>query len=332
VSLDLLRQRAVPFAIGLNRPFRGVTQRIGLLIPGPSGWGEFAPFTDYSDEAAGRWLNAALEAAYGSWPAPQRHVVESNAIIPAVSPPQAQQLAQHAIDVLGCTTIKCKVGDGQDAARLAAVRSVLPPSGRIRLDVNAGWSVDDTVDFWQRYGGADIDYLEQPVRTFDELIALRPQIDARIALDESIRWDPTAAGVDLAAVADVAIIKVAPLGGVHAAMEVAERIGLPVVVSGAMDSSVGLSAAVACAAALAELDGPCGFGTGTLLADDLVAAPLMPRDGVVPVGRIEPNMAQLAAARARISAPDLAHLMDQLTRAWWSGPAEIWSEHIRQDA
>lgn len=332
MSLDLLRQRAVPFAIGLNRPFRGLTQRIGLLIPGPSGWGEFAPFTDYSDDAAGRWLNAALEAAYGSWPAPRRAAISVNAIIPAVTPPEAMQLAQYAIDVLGCTTIKCKVGDADDAARLAAVRSVLPSGGRIRLDVNAGWTVEETVNFWQRHGGADIDYLEQPVRTLDDLKALRPRIDARIALDESIRWDPTAAGVDLAAIADVAIIKVAPLGGVHAAIAVAERIGLPVVVSGALESSVGLSAAVACAAAMPELAGPCGFGTGALLADDLTATTLIPRDGVVPVGRIEPNMAQLAAARARISAPDREHLMDQLTKAWWSGPADAWGPLIGQDA
>jgi o-succinylbenzoate synthase len=331
VSLDLLRERAVPFAIRLNRSFRGVTERVGLLIPGPSGWGEFAPFADYSDEGAGRWLNAALEAAYGTWPAPVRDVVAVNAIIPAVSPDEARNLARHAVEVLGCTTIKCKVGDDEEAARLDAIRSVLPSGGRIRLDVNTGWSVDDTVRFWHRHGGADIDYLEQPVRTIAELVELRSQIDAPIALDESIRWNPAAADVDLAAVADVAIIKVAPLGGVRAAIDVAQRIGLPVVVSGAMDSSIGLSAGLACAAAIADLAGPCGFGTGTLLTDDLVQAPLIPRHGVLPVGRVEPDMAALAAARARVNASDLQRLTDQLTRAWWNGPAETWGGRIGQD-
>jgi O-succinylbenzoate synthase len=331
VSLDLLRERAVPFALRLNRRFRGVTERVGLLIPGPSGWGEFAPFADYSDEGAGRWLNAALEAAYGTWPAPVRDVVAVNAIIPAVAPTEAQEMARHAIEVLGCTTIKCKVGDVDEAARLDAIRSVLPGGGRIRLDVNTGWSVDDTVRFWQRHGGADIDYLEQPVRTIAELVELRSRIDARIALDESIRWNPGAADIDLASVADVAIIKVAPLGGVQAAIDIAQRIGLPVVVSGAMDSSVGLSAGLACAAALPDLAGPCGFGTGTLLADDLVREPLIPRHGVLPVGRVTPDVTALAAARARITAPDMRRLTDQLTRAWWNGPAETWGGRIGQD-
>jgi O-succinylbenzoate synthase len=331
VSLDLLRERAVPFALRLNRRFRGVSERVGLLIPGPSGWGEFAPFADYSDEGAGRWLNAALEAAYGTWPVPVRNVVAVNAIIPAVAPDEARDMARHAIEELGCTTIKCKVGDVDEAARLDAIRSVLPADGRIRLDVNTGWSVDDTVRFWQRHGGADIDYLEQPVRTIEELVELRSRIDARIALDESIRWNPDAADVDLADVADVAIIKVAPLGGVQAAIDIAQRIGLPVVVSGAMDSSIGLSAGLACAAAIPDLAGPCGFGTGTLLTDDLVHTPLIPRNGVLPVGRVAPDMPSLAAARARISASDLQRLTDQLTRAWWNGPAETWGGRIGQD-
>jgi o-succinylbenzoate synthase len=331
VSLDRLRERAVPFAIRLNRTFRGVTERVGLLIPGPSGWGEFAPFADYSDAAAGRWLDAALEAAYGTWPEPKRDVIAVNAIIPAISPDDARALARYAIEELGCTTIKCKVGDVDEAARLDAIRSVLPSGGRIRLDVNTGWTVDETVRFWQRHGGADIDYLEQPVRTIDELLELRSRIDARIALDESIRWDPQAADVALAKVADLAIIKVAPLGGVRAAIDVAQRIGLPVIVSGAMDSSIGLSAGLACAAALPELAGPCGFGTGTLLVDDLVATPLVPHGGVLPVGRVDPDMAKVSAARARITAADLQRLNDQLTRAWWNGPAETWGGLIGQD-
>lgn len=332
MSIELLRARAVPFALPLRTRFRGITERIGVLIPGPRGWGEFAPFADYDDAAAARWLHTALEAAYEPWPALVRTSVPVNAIIPAVGPEAARAIAAHAVDVLGCTTIKCKVGDVDDAARLAAVRSVLPDGGRIRLDVNAGWSVADAVTFWERHGGSDIEYLEQPVRTLTELAALRSQIDARIALDESIRWDPDAAGADLAEFGDVAIIKVAPLGGVVAALDVAARIGLPVVVSGSLDSSVGLAPALACAGALPVLAGACGLGTGELFAADLTEPGLVPRDGALPVVHPQPDMAQLATARARIDAQQRERILDQLTRAWWHGPADIWAERIGKDA
>jgi O-succinylbenzoate synthase len=273
-----------------------------------------------------------LEAAYQPWPAPQRSSIATNAIIPAGTRDDVVENVRHAVDVLGCTTIKLKVGDEHDAERLAIVRSLLPPAGRIRLDVNAGWTVAQTIEFWHAHGDTDIDYLEQPVRTYEELQELRSQVDCRIALDESIRWDPTQATANFAEVADVAIIKVAPIGGIRAAIDTAERIGLPVVVSGSMDSSIGLAHAVACASVMPHLAGPCGFGTGVLLADDLLRPSLIPQGGIVPVTPAAPDLDLLAQARARVSDAERERLMVQLEQAWWSGPAEIWSEHIRQDA
>ena len=332
MTLDHLRASAVPFALRLAVPFRGVRERYGLLIPGPLGWGEFAPFDDYDDDAAGRWLAAALEAGHEPWPEPVRDAIAVNAIIPALDPDQVTAMARFALDELGCTTLKIKVGDDGDAARLAAVRALLPENGRIRLDVNGKWTVEQTLWFWEQHGAPDIDYLEQPVKTVEELAAIRTRSDVPIALDEIIRWHPDAAGEDVRALGDVAIIKVAPLGGVRAALDVAARIGLPVVVSGSLDSSIGLDAALACAAALPSVAGPCGLGTGVLLRDDLVAPTVLPRDGCIDVARRDPDVALLAAARARVDADTATHLFDALTRAWWSDPAEPWRERIGKDA
>ena len=332
MTLDHLRASAVPFGLRLAVAFRGVRERFGLLIPGPLGWGEFAPFDDYDDDAAGRWLAAALEAGHEPWPEPVRDAIPVNAIIPALDPDQVTAMVRFALDELGCTTLKIKVGDDGDADRLAAVRALLPEHGRIRLDVNAQWTVEQTVRFWEQHGGTDIDYVEQPVKTVEELAAIRTRSDVPIALDEMIRWHPDLAGEELRTLGDVAIVKVAPLGGVRAALDVAARIGLPVVVSGSLDSSIGLDAAVACAAALPQLGGPCGLGTGVLLRDDLVAPTLLPRDGRIDVARRDPDVALLAAARARVDADVAAHLFDALTRAWWSEPAEPWRERIGKDA
>ena len=332
MTLDHLRASAVPFGLRLAVAFRGVRERFGLLIPGPLGWGEFAPFDDYDDNAAGRWLASALEAGHEPWPEPVRDAIPVNAIIPALDPDQVTAMVRFALDELGCTTLKIKVGDDGDADRLAAVRALLPEHGRIRLDVNAQWTVEQTVRFWEQHGGTDIDYVEQPVKTVEELAAIRTRSDVPIALDEMIRWHPDLAGEELRTLGDVAIVKVAPLGGVRAALDVAARIGLPVVVSGSLDSSIGLDAAVACAAALPQLGGPCGLGTGVLLRDDLVAPTLLPRDGRIDVARRDPDVALLAAARARVDADVAAHLFDALTRAWWSEPAEPWRERIGKDA
>lgn len=332
MTLDHLRASAVPFALRLAVPFRGVRERFGLLIPGPVGWGEFAPFDDYDDDAAGRWLLAALEAAHEPWPEPVRDAIAVNAIIPALDPDQVTAMARYALDELGCTTVKIKVGDDGDAARLAAVRALLPEHGRIRLDVNGKWSVEQTLRFWEQHGAPDIDYVEQPVKTAEELAAIRTRSDVPIALDEIIRWQPDLAGEELRTLGDVAIIKVAPLGGVRAALDIAARIGLPVVVSGSLDSSIGLDAALACAAALPHLAGPCGLGTGVLLRDDLVQPTVLPRGGQINVARHVPDVALLAAARARIDADVAARLFDTLTRAWWSDPAEAWRERIGKDA
>jgi len=325
-ALDHLLSVAVPFAIQLRTEFRGVHQRLGCVIPGPSGWGEFAPFDDYSPAAAARWLGAALEAAFGTWPVPERSRIETNAIIPAIDPHTAVRYVTDAVVMHGCTTVKVKL-DGElalDEPRIAAIRSALDsliPDGRIRVDVNGRWSQQQALHDGLRLASYGLEYIEQPTRELSGLGALRDQVP--IAVDEGVRLTDR---TDLADVADIAVIKVAPLGGVGASLQRAERIGLPIIVSGSMDSSIGLAAGIAAAAAIPDLAGPCGFGTGLLIRDDLVDQPTIPIDGSVHAERRAPDLDALARARARVR--DEHVILDRLRQAWWAGASERWAPTI----
>jgi O-succinylbenzoate synthase len=279
--------------------FRGIEVRDGVLVHGPAGWGEFSPFWDYDAYRAASWLLAAREAAEQGWPAPVRDRVPVNAVVPAVPAERAGEMVRAA----GCTTVKVKVGErgqglGDDVARVAAVRDALGPGGRIRVDVNGGWPVDEAV---HRIRALDVaahglEYVEQPCRDLEDLAALRRRVDVPIAADESIRLSDDPVRVVRAEAADIAILKVAPLGGVATCLILAEQLGLPVVVSSALETSVGLAAGVALAAALPELPYACGLGSGLLLAQDVVADRLVPVDGELDVRRAVPDLALLASA------------------------------------
>ena len=131
--------------------------------------------------------------------------------------------------------------------------------------------------------------IEQPER----FAGIR-KVEVPVAADESIRraGDPYRVR-DLEA-ADVAVLKVQPLGGVRACLRIAEDIGLPVVVSSALETSVGIAAGLALAAALPELEHACGLATVQLLTGDVTPAPLLPRDGALPVVRPEVDDTLLA--------------------------------------
>ena len=286
-------------------PFRGVTHREALLLRGPAGWGEFSPFLEYDDAEASRWLAAALEAAYIGWPDPLRTSIPVNATVPAVP---ADQVASVLARFPGCTTAKVKVAQaGQvltdDVDRVAAVREWLGRNGKLRVDANAAWSLDEARKAVTALAPYDLEYVEQPCASVEELAALRlalarSGLDVRVAADESIRKAQDPLRVALAGAADVVILKVAPLGGVVAALEVALACGLPVVVSSALDTSVGISAGVALAAALPELAFACGLATTSLMATDVVLASLDGHGGSIPVGAVEPDPERLASLAA----------------------------------
>jgi o-succinylbenzoate synthase len=285
------------YRVPLRTRFRGIDVRDGVLVRGPVGWGEFSPFWDYDDAESRRWWAAAVEAAVDGWPAPLRSSVPVNVTVPAVGPERA-----HAIvTASGCRTAKVKVADpGQteadDLARVAAVRDALGPSGAIRVDANAAWDVDTAAARIRALDRVGLEYVEQPCAGLAELAALRRRIDVRIAADEAVRRAADPLTVDLREACDVVVLKAQPLGGVRAALRVAEAHGLPCVVSSALESSVGIAAGVALAAALPELPFACGLATVALFAGDVCSTPLLPVDGALPVIRPEPDALAAVAA------------------------------------
>jgi len=287
------------YRVPLHTRFRGIDVRDGVLVHGPAGWGEFSPFWDYDDAESRRWWAAAEEAAVHGWPAPLRDRVPVNVTVPAVDADRA-----HAIvSASGCRTAKVKVAEpGQSAAddleRVEAVRDALGPAGAIRVDANAAWDVDTAVARIRELDRVGLEYVEQPCATLAELAALRRRIDVRVAVDEGVRRSADPLTVDLREAGDVVVLKVQPLGGVRAALRVAETHGLPCVVSSALESSVGIAAGVALAAALPELPFACGLATVALFTDDVTSTPLLPVDGYLPVVRPQPDRLDAVAADA----------------------------------
>ena len=299
--------RVVGYDVPLRTRFRGLTRRDGLLLHGDAGWAEFSPFWDYDAPESAAWLAAAREAAHTEYPAPVRDRVPVNVTVPAVGPEDAHRIVTASG---GCTTAKVKVAEANqtlddELARLEAVRDALGPGGKVRIDVNARWDLDTALHrlpLLDRAAGG-LEYAEQPCTTVEDLATLRRRLTIPIAADESIRRAADPYRVRDAQAADVVVLKVQPLGGVRACLRLAEEIGLPVVVSSALESSIGLAAGVALAAALPELHHACGLATAHLLATDTVAEPLLPVDGHLPVTRPDPAEAALAAAA---QSPELA--------------------------
>ncbi|MBV9293290.1 MAG: o-succinylbenzoate synthase [Frankiales bacterium] len=270
--------------------FRGQDRRTGVLLRGAAGWGEFSPFPDYDAATCARWLAAAREAADLGWPAPLRDSVPVNTTVPAVDPDRAAELVRGS----GCSTAKVKVAErGQsladDVARVEAVRDAIGPEGKVRVDANGAWTVDEAVTALTALDAFDLEYAEQPVRSLDDMAALRRRVDVRLAADESVRTADDPLRIAGLHAADIVVLKVQPLGGVRRCLEVAESCGLPVVVSSAVETSVGLAAGVALAAALPELPFACGLGTLPLIDGDVSDDSLVPVDGALPVRRVEPR-------------------------------------------
>ena len=299
-SLEELVAAAVPFRVPLRTRFRGVTYREGILFRGPRGAGEFAPFDDYDAVAAARWLAAAVDAAWAQPPLAVRDCVAVNAIIPDVDLDTTRELARAAA-LAGCDTMKIKVATAaadaaeksitseRDLLRVAAVRTVLNEvfgagHGRIRIDANAAWQVEDAIHVLPLLHDAagGLEYVEQPCVELADCAQVRAATSVPIAIDEGLRRADVFDEQTLAAIrdaADVVIVKPIPLGGAAATLRIVEQVGRPVVVSGSMDTSVGLSYVLATACALPSVELACGLGTGSLLAGDLTKSTLLPVAG-----------------------------------------------------
>ncbi|WP_396641906.1 o-succinylbenzoate synthase [Microbacterium sp.] len=308
-SFDELRERAVVVALPLRVRFRGLDVREALLLEGPAGWTEFSPFAEYGDDEAATWLEAALDYGWQELPEPKRTEIMVNATVPAVP---AASVADVLARFPGCRTAKVKVAEpGQrladDVERVRAVRHELGAEGRIRVDANGGWNVDEAEHAVHALAEFDLEYIEQPCASIDELVQLRERIrylDIPIAADESVRKAEDPVAVARAGAADLLVIKAQPLGGIRRALDIVERAGLPVIVSSALDTAIGLSMGAALAAALPDLDYDCGLGTSALFDTDV--ASFAPRAGTIAVGRIWPD----ADALERLAAPPER-------REWW---------------
>ncbi|MCY0903953.1 o-succinylbenzoate synthase [Arthrobacter sp. H14-L1] len=292
--------------------FRGIVAREILLLDGPRGWSEFSPFTEYDDAESARWLAAAIEAGWQGFPEPRRTLIPVNATVPAVP---AVRVPEILASFDTTVAVKVKVAEpGQtlddDVARVSAVRAALPAAA-IRVDANGGWSVAQAVPALTRLADFELEYAEQPVPDIAALAAVRRTLAARrvpvlIAADESVRKETDPLAVARAGAADLIIIKVAPLRGVRRALKIVAAAGLPAVVSSALDSSVGIRAGVALAAALPELPYACGLGTVSLFAGDVVRDPLVAAGGHIAVRDVaaEPDLLERYAVSGQ-------------RRAWW---------------
>lgn len=276
----------------LRVPLAGRNHRDVVLLEGPAGWGEWSPLPGYpSDPAVCR--RAAEAAASVEWPAARRSQVEVNALVPGVPPTEAAALAATAV-ARGFRALKVKVGDVDGLDRVAAVRDAAGPPVRIRVDANGAWDVDTAAAALARMARYDLELVEQPVASLEDLAALRRRIDLPLAADEAVRDLADARRLHQVDAADALVLKVQPLGGVAAALAVAEAARVPVIVTSMYETSVGLAAGLALAAALDDLPYACGLGTAELFEADVVADPLVPVAGVLEVRRPLPDAVRIA--------------------------------------
>jgi len=276
-------------SIPVKANFRGINFREIALFEGPAGWSEFSPFIEYSNKESSTWLKAAIEGATKEPPKPIRDQVEINATLPNVKVSEVKELLAG---FNGCNTIKIKINDFEtDQALLIECLKEIPKA-KFRLDVNGGWALEEAIANVQSYEkafGSLIEYIEQPCTDFADLNSLRNSTGIKIAVDESIRKYLAGDLTKIKEVADIAIIKWAPTGGIVAALEVIEKIGLPVVISSALDSSVGISHGLSLAEAVPNLYGACGLGTVCLFEGDVTSNPLMPINGIIKNRKVIPD-------------------------------------------
>ena len=284
--LETMRVIALP----TKTNFRGINVREIALFKGEYGWGEFSPFLEYDHAESAPWLACAIEAATKSRTQLYRNSVKVNGTIPATNDKNVIKALVETYQ--GVTTFKVKVGDNlsEDIVRLAQIRS-LGRKINIRIDVNGLWSVKDALTnlyaFYKEIG--PFEYVEQPCATLEELRELKAsiRIPLKIAVDEVIRKAKDPFAIDLTGAADLVMLKVQPLGGIARAHKLAEHHKLPVVVSSALESAVGINYGLQLAASFPEMNFDCGLGTGSLLAANVAELPIV--DGHIEITDVEPD-------------------------------------------
>ena len=305
-------------ALPLKSKFRGITVREVAVFEGPAGWGEFSPFLEYDDVESSTWLLSAIDAATNPAPMAYRGFIKVNATLPAIN--NAKEIEELLQSFAGCDTVKIKVGEnlGEDIVRVARVRALLPKA-KLRLDVNGAWSVDQAlINLYEIYEEVGpLEYIEQPCATLAELRQLKEKlvIDFKITGDEVIRKAKDPFAIDLQGAVDVLMLKVAPLGGITRAREIGAHHKLPMVVSSALDSAVGIGYGLQLAASLPSLEYACGLATGQLLSADVAAMPL--ENGELAVRAISPDADLLA--KYAVPVERLTWWKERTKRAFYAG-------------
>lgn len=314
--------------------FRGVEERQGLLFHGPAGWGECAPFVEYGPREASAWMESALAQARTAPPQPVRSRIPVNVTVPVLTPEQAASRVRAA----GCATAKVKVADPRvtpsgDADRVRATAETLADlfgsAGKVRVDANGAWNRTEAL---QRIAELDeaaapvggLEYVEQPCAAVEDLAWVRGRTPVKIAADESIRRADDPFRVVEEGAADIAVVKVPPLGGARAALRLADMLPLPVVVSSALDTSIGLAGGVLLAGAVPHLEYACGLDTARLLAADVTPHSLVSQAGHL----------SIAAAEDIIAGPlrEDAAVLPESTQAWWVARAEQMIAEVEKGA
>jgi len=301
----------------MRTTFRSLDVRETALIKGESGWGEFAPFVEYSDQESLPWLESAIEAADKPLSPALRELIPINATVPASN--DEAEIEQIMSWYPGVDTVKIKVGTGirEDLARIKAVRKYLPKA-KIRIDVNGSWSPDDALininAIYNEVAGDSLEYVEQPVANLDELKQLKEgmSVDVKIAGDEVLRKAKDPFAISLDGAIDILMLKVSPLGGIKRAMDLAIHHKLPVVVSSALESAVGISHGLALAARLPELDYACGLGTSALFNQDISDIPII--SGAIKVKNYPIEIVQIE--RHELKGERLEWWRNRISRVW----------------
>jgi o-succinylbenzoate synthase len=302
-------------ALPTKTNFRGINIREVALFEGECGWGEFSPFLEYGYAECAPWLMCAIEAATKPRPQIYRNSIKVNGTIPALNDPS--DIERIVSSFPGVETFKVKVGENllEDIARLARVRA-LRPHAKLRIDVNGNWDVATAVTnlraIYENIG--PLEYVEQPCATIEELRELKGKLklDIKITGDEVLRKAADPFAVDLAGAVDILMLKVQPLGGIARAHALAQHHNLPVVISSALESAVGINYGLILAASFPEIKFDCGLGTGSLLSANIAQLPIV--NGEIEITDFEPDFSRYEVAPERFE--------------WWKNRVMKTAEHL----
>ena len=300
---DLLAGARV-ISVPMRVRFRGITHREAMIFEGPHGFTEWSPFLEYDDQEAATWLRAAIEFGYLPLPELRTHSIFVNATLAAVAPGEVEK----QLEAFGeFRTVKIKVAEpGQsledDLARIRRVHE-LRPNVALRIDANGGYEVTTAIELAKQLAieSIDLQYFEQPVKTVAELVEVRnrlARIGMKVAADESVRKANDPLAVALAGAADVLVIKAQPLGGIDSALQITNQAKLPVTVSSALETSIGISMGLHLAAAVEVESFDAGLATVALLSDDVCDEPFVAKNSKLEVKRAMPSESKMASLAA----------------------------------